>query len=85
MNWDLVRTWASQPGMSTGRVRARKPVRVEFVFATWPQCVGRIERLVAAVIIDNISPDLEDPQSTDERLVDGSIRKLLQVVQISAE
>jgi hypothetical protein len=67
------------PGKDTERAR------VEVAFTTWPQCVGRIERLVTAVIIDDISPDLENPQPTYERLVDRSIRELPQVVQISAE
>ena len=45
-------------------------VRVKVTFAAQAQCVVRIERLVTAVIVDDIAPDLEDPQSTYERLVD---------------
>jgi hypothetical protein len=55
------------------------------LFASRREYVGGIKRCVSAAVLDDVGPDLEDPQTAHEGLIDGSASELGQVVRIAAK
>lgn len=45
----------------------------------------RIEGPVPAPVVDDVGPDLQDPQASNQSLVDGSAGELGQVVDVTSE
>lgn len=60
-------------------------LRSEVLLTPFSEDVGGVERSVPAAVVDDISPDLEHPQSPHQALVDRTNGQLCQVVHITTQ
>jgi hypothetical protein len=60
-------------------------VRCEVALATFEKYIGGLQGPNASAIVDHVSPHLQDPEPTDERLVNGSSSEMVQVVDVPAK